>query len=280
MPNFVPYLFLALLSIALLTFTIRNKRQPGLLVLFLCFSGMVFVAEFFVLVIGNAYEYLPDVLSKPYYDNILGSFPSNLFIIPVLALVASVYSLRFPWLVVLSASLMGVEWGFEHLHIYHRFWWRREYTFIVLLFFFGFARLWTGFLHSGHKWTRFISLWMMCWSSTAIVMFIMSVTGFRFYHYGLYTDIYKDDVFIAATVGFVKGFILTAFTIGSRKWGWRLFAPVLLYAGDMVLHGFGVLIIQTSLWLYTLIYLAVASLLLALVVYANNFFAKNQPMFR
>ncbi|ANS76541.1 hypothetical protein AWM70_19790 [Paenibacillus yonginensis] len=279
MPNFVPYLLLALLSIALLTFAVLNKREPGFIALFLCFSGMVFVAEFWVLVVGDGYLYLPAVLSKPYYDNILGSFPSNLFIIPALALLASAYSLTLQWLVCLALSLLGVEWVFEHLGIYRRLWWRREYTFAALLFFFGLARWWTGILRSGPKWVRFVSLWMISWSNAATVMFIMSVAGLRFYHYGFYAGIYRDDVFIASLVGFVKGLIFALFTFRFSKLGWRLLAPLLVYAVDMVLYGTGVLVIHTAFWFYTLIYLAIASLLMIWASYANNVFAgwRRQP---
>lgn len=72
MPNYIPYLFLTIISILILIYVIVHKRQFGLTVLFLSFSGMVYTAEFFVLILGNSYVYYPEVFHVPYYDNVLG----------------------------------------------------------------------------------------------------------------------------------------------------------------------------------------------------------------
>lgn len=142
MPNYIPYLFLTIISILILIYVIVHKRQFGLTVLFLSFSGMVYTAEFFVLILGNSYVYYPEVFHVPYYDNVLGAIVSNLFVIPVLGLVAAVYQLRLRWLIFFAVVLVGVEWLFESLNIYHSNWWRKEYTFIAVIFFFLLSKFW------------------------------------------------------------------------------------------------------------------------------------------
>lgn len=117
MPNYLPYLILILVSIFILTYTIINQRQFGVFVLVISFSGMVYVAEFFVMVIGNCYYYKPEILSVPYYDNILGAIVSNLFILPALGVFAAYYKLRLKWIILFAITLVGVELAFEAMNI-------------------------------------------------------------------------------------------------------------------------------------------------------------------
>ncbi|MDL4840213.1 hypothetical protein [Aquibacillus rhizosphaerae] len=274
MPNYIPYLLLTIISITILTVTIVHKRQFGITVLFFCFAGMVYVAELFVMIIGNCYYYLPEVLTIGYYDHMLGAFVSNLFVIPTLCVVTSVYQLRFRWIVLFAVILVGVEWVFESIAIYHTYWWRKEFTFFALIIFFPFTKFWVRTLQLGTSWSRFLSLWMQGWSGAVTVMYIMSVIGIRHYEYGFFENVYRDDIFISGCMGIFKGFIFAVAIIFFKKLYWRILAPVLVYGVDLPLYALGVLIIEIPFWIYTSVYLVLAMLLLWWIHYAYSFICK------
>ncbi|MUK88493.1 hypothetical protein GMD78_08820 [Ornithinibacillus sp. L9] len=276
MPNYVPYLILTIVSITILSIMIVQKRQIGLTVLLLSFSGMVYIAEFFVMVIGNSYYYFPEVLSVQYYDHILGTIVSNLFVIPVLGVVAAVYQLRLRWLVLFAATLVGIECLFEWLNIYHANWWRKEYTFISILFFFLLSKFWMRALQLGTKWSRFLSLWMQGWGGAGTVMYIMSVVEIRHYEVGFFENIYRDNMFISTFMGLIKGLFFAVAIIRFQKFRWRLLAPILVYAIDVPLYYLGVLVVEIPFWIYTAVYLVLATLLLLWTQYAYSFISKLQ----
>ncbi|MFD2655859.1 hypothetical protein [Gracilibacillus thailandensis] len=274
MPNYVPYMILTIISILILVLIIVHKRQFGVTVLFLCFSGMVYIAELFVMIIGNSYNYFPEVLSVPYYDNVLGAIVSNLFVIPILGVVAAMYKLRFRYLVLFAVMLVVIEWLFEWLDIYQTNWWRKEYTFICTLFFFSLSKFWIRALQLGTKWSRFLSLWMQGWSGVGTVMFIMSVATIRYYEFGFFENVYRDDILVSAIMGILKSLIFVIAIILFQKFRWRLLAPILVFGIDLPLYYVGILVIEIPFWIYTIIYLVLATLLLRWNQYAYSFICK------
>ncbi|WP_078433696.1 hypothetical protein [Metabacillus halosaccharovorans] len=274
MPNYVPYLILTIISLTILFIIIVHKRQFGIAVLFQSFSGMVYVAEFFVMIIGNCYVYSPKVLSQQYYDHALGAIVSNLFVIPVLGVVTAVYQLRLRWSVLFAVTLVGVGWLFEWLDIYHKNWWRKEYTFIAVLFFLLLAKFWMRSLQSGKKWSRFLSLWMQGWSGVGTVMYIMSVAAIRHYEYGIFDNPYRDDLFISSIMGMLKSLIFVVGVILFRKLRWRLLTPIMVYGIDLPLYYLGILVVEIPFWIYTIIYIILATLLLWWYLYAYSYICK------
>ncbi|MBM7606614.1 hypothetical protein JOC75_004667 [Metabacillus crassostreae] len=279
MPNYVPYLILAVVSIIILMNLIIRKRQFGITVLFLSFSGIVYVGEFIVMVIGNCYYYVPEVLEVRYYDNVLGAIVSNLFVIPVLGMVVAVYQLRLRWLVLFAMILMGVGELFEWLNIYYTNWWRREYTFISVMIFLFLSKFWLRSLKLGNKWIRFLSLWMQGWGGAGTVMYIMSVLSIRHYEYGFFENVYRDNIFISALMGMMKGLIFCVGVMFFQKLRWRLLAPALVFGIDLPLYYIGVLVIEIPFLIYTIVYLVLATLLLCWTHYANSFITKIENCF-
>ncbi|KAB2330070.1 hypothetical protein [Bacillus mesophilum] len=274
MPNFVPYLILTVISVAILAKTIVQQRQFGYFVLFLSYSGMVYIAELFVMVLGNCYVYKPEVLSIAYYDHILGAIVSNLFVIPALGAAAAVYHLKVRWLFIFAVTLVGVEILFEWLGIYYANWWRKEYTFIAVFFFFILSRVWLWILQTGKRWVQFLSLWMQGWAGAATVMYTMSVIGIRYYQYGFFDNPYRDDIFISALLALLKGLIFAVGVFFIRKLRYRLLTPLFVFGADMPLYVSGVLVIEIQFWLYSIIYLMLGLLLLWWNHYACNVFRR------
>ncbi|MEK3883666.1 hypothetical protein [Paenibacillus sp. PL2-23] len=264
MPNVIPYLVLTLISVLLLAAMMLHQRNARLVVLLLTFSGMVYVAEFFVLVVWNGYEYLPHVLSTRYQDNLVGAIVSNLWIIPVLGVLVALYRLGFFWMLAFALALAGVEWLFTWLGVYEPYWWKRTYTVGAVLFFFGLVRFWYSRLRQGQPVVRFVSLWMQAWSAVATVMFLMSVLQVRYYQIGVYEDPERDNIFLSSIMGLLKAGVFSALVAGipDRRKQWRLLAPLIMLAVDAPLYYAGWLLIHSPLWLYACVYLLCALALL------------------
>ncbi|CAM3546257.1 hypothetical protein [Marinicrinis lubricantis] len=274
MPNYLPYLILVLISLTLLAIMMLYKRQFGLVILFLSYSGMVYVAEFLVMVLWNSYEYYPEVLHIPYYDNIAGAIVSNLLIIPSLGTLVAMYRLRWAWMIVIAACLAGMEWIFTELEIYEPHWWKKMYTWMALSFFFFLARFWLSGLQRDLGFFRYMSLWMQAWGVVGTVMYVMSVLGLRYYQIGYFEDMYRDDIFTSAMMGVLKAGVFSTFITCFKKVRWRLLAPVLVFALDIPLYCMGWLMVNIPFWIYTMIYLVLASLLLGWTSYAHRYLSR------
>ncbi|WP_208591094.1 hypothetical protein [Gracilibacillus suaedae] len=226
------------------------------------------------MVIGNSYIYSPEILSTPYYDHTLGAIVSNLFVIPALGVLVAVYQLRFRWLLFFAVTLIGVEWLFEWLHIYHVNWWRKVYTFIAVLFFLLLSKFWMRALQIGTSWSRTLSLWMQAWGGVGTVMYIMSVTTIRYYEIGFFENVYRDNIFFSSIIGVIKSLIFVAGIMLFQKFRWRLIAPFLVYGIDLPLYFFGLLVVEIPFWLYTIIYIILATFLLWWSQYAYSVICK------
>ncbi len=271
MPNYIPYLLLTLISLTLLVVMMVRERRMGIIVLFFLFSGMIYVAEYFVFIIGNSYEYFPEILHIRYYDNAMGAIVSNLLIVPALATLVALYKLRFGWIFFIATLFVGVELLFIQLHIFELHWWRTIYTWILFFCFFYWARYWLNQLKKGSGFIRNASLWIQSWSAVGTVMFLLSVFGVRYYYFGVYEDMHRDDLFVGSLVGVLKAGIFTVFISCCKQVKWRLLALPLVLAVDIPLYYIGLQWIQISYWLYTAIFLLLYSLLLWWNGYAYRF---------
>src|SRR5690554_2546398 len=101
MPNYITYVLLTLISILILSWLIGYRKQYKLLSVFFSYAGMIFIFEYVNLVLMDNYEFNPNILQNQYHDNILGSFVSNLALVPTIALLIAVYQLRIWWIIIL-----------------------------------------------------------------------------------------------------------------------------------------------------------------------------------
>ncbi|WP_168120838.1 hypothetical protein [Paenibacillus sp. HB172176] len=262
LPSYVPYLILVLISLMLLAAIMLHQRQLGVIFVFMTLSGIVYAAEFFVLILFDGYAYFPRILSIRYYDNAFGAVVSNLMILPALGLLSSLYRLQLGGIAALAGAMVGVEYLFDQLHIFEQHWWNLSYTGAVLVFFFFLARFWVGRLYAGGVFYRFTSLWMQAWSGAGTVMYGLSVLGLRHYHLGVFEDIYRDDLFLASIMGVLKSGVFSVFVTCCSRLGWRMLAPLAVFALDMPIYAAGWLEILIPFWQYALVYMLLATLLI------------------
>ncbi|MED4781372.1 hypothetical protein [Brevibacillus choshinensis] len=144
MPNSYWYGGLVVLSLLLLGYALWKTRDGRLLVLHFCLAGLIDPLEYFILILFPAYQYFPSLTGGLWLDNMLGSFSSNDFIVPAVAVTAAAFHLRFVWLLLFSILFMVVEWLFLWLDLYGHFWWKLLYSGIGILIFLLLGRhLWT-----------------------------------------------------------------------------------------------------------------------------------------
>lgn len=253
MPNFIPYLILAAISMIALTILLFQKPAAWLILL-LSFSGMIYVFEFTIFVWHNSYSYSPHIVGISYYDNVLGAVISNLLAVPIAATYVAAFRLSWWWIVCLAFAYGGIEWTFLQLGIYEHDWWRTVYTILALVLFFRFARQWPIWLSSHNHALMFVTLAMFTWSIVATLVYSLALAGIRIFKIGLFEDPYHDDIFFSAIYGFFKAIVLTTGVTASRR-HWKKAASLLvILAAHIILMRLEVLKIMIPLWQYFLIY--------------------------
>lgn len=144
MPNSYWYGGLVVISLLLLGFTLWKKRDGRLLVLHCGLAGLIDPLEYFILILYPAYQYFPSVTGSLWIDNMIGSFFSNDFIVPAVAVAAAAFHPRVFWLLLFAALFMGVEWLFLSIDLYGHFWWNILYSGLGIFLFLLIGRhLWT-----------------------------------------------------------------------------------------------------------------------------------------
>lgn len=201
MKNRLLYLSLNFFSILLLIYTFRSKtkklNKKYFWPLYFAFIGLNYFFEFFVLVVGRAYEYDPKILKKKYFDSVLGSMVSQLFVVPATSLFMNMFHLKTRWPNFFALLLsFGIERIFVKQKIFKHNWWATPYTTVGLQFFYVIARYWT--IQVTEKKNRvfevltvFFSVFV-CYST----MNFLHVSLFRtcFFNVPLYKNQYRSHV--------------------------------------------------------------------------------------
>lgn len=254
MPNSIPYFLIIVICISIFLWLIVRTRQYQTVVLYLAFVGMVYIFEYFVLVILDAYRYDPQFIANPYLDNILGAFVSNFVVVPILALLIAVLQLNSGWVVAISLGLGATEWLFLELGIYQLKWWKTSYTIVGLLFFFWLARLWYQKLMEGNRMIVYITFLMFSFTVVDSAIFLLLLSGIRQFQPGVFENIYRDDVFFTALYAFTKSLLLANAVYWSSKWRWVFGAFCVILVAQFSLIQTGILKLYVPLWLFFLIY--------------------------
>lgn len=230
----------------------------------IAYAGMIYVFEFVILLAFDAYEYKPHVLPIPYYDSVLGAVVSNMFVVPVAAMLIAVFRLRVGVLL-FALGIGGIEWLFLRLNVYEEHWWRIWYTIPSLAVFFGFAKLWLRKLREGRSGYVFVSMWMASWSLAGTLIYAMALTGVRTFHLGVFDNVYRDDLFASAIFGFLKALILSWVVVRYRGIGPKVGGLAIIFFSNMLLIRLDILKLHVALWLYMLMYVPCCCFVLWLV---------------
>ncbi|CAG7645955.1 hypothetical protein PAESOLCIP111_05060 [Paenibacillus solanacearum] len=256
MPNVIPYLLLILCIVPVLIWLLCHTRQFHTIALYFSFVGMIYIFEFFIIVILDAYEYAPGIFPNRYKDNMVGAVVSNFIAVPIIATLIGTLQLRSRWIVIFACLFGAIEWGFLRLGVYVHHWWTIGYTVVSLLFFFWLTRMWMRQVQAGNAVLRYVTYFTYVFCLTDTLVFAFILFGLRQFASGLYDHNDRDDVFVTVLYAFAKAAVIVNATYWTRKARWISIglAMALILASQIFLIRFGILHVYISYGLYYSIY--------------------------
>ncbi|WP_201715217.1 hypothetical protein [Rossellomorea arthrocnemi] len=177
MANWVPFVFLSLFSIFVLSFiVIKNQHISARIILFWLFiSGLAYVFEYVIFVLFNSYTYHPHILSNNYNDSVLGSISSQAFSVPVAITYIVLYRLSTMRIALIIGVFFLIETWFLYTNLYEHHWWHSYYTTFFLVVSVILAKTWWRILEeSSNHYVQFITLFFALSTVTLSFAWILS----------------------------------------------------------------------------------------------------------
>lgn len=277
MPNYIWYLGLVAISLVLVAYTLRKKRNPRLIVLFFSIGGVIHPFELGILVLLKGYIYTPQVLSNKWFDSVLAAFVSDAFIVPSAALVIAAFEIGFIWMAAIAATFMGIEWLFLSLGVYIHYWWKTIYTGIGLLVYFGIGKkLWQIISQSTpRQFTRVTVLFFASLIIHNMLTFPFVAVLKKFYfQVGLMTNPSIDHQTVGAIYLYLISIILACMAGLALRWPIKSTGIILLYAFNLILLKLGILRLSPG-W-SVLNILAINLITLGMLVLFNHLLTKER----
>lgn len=237
MPSAYMYSGLGIFGLILLIVSLLYRRDWKVLVLHLSVAAVIHPFEIAVLVIGEAYRYLPGILADPRMDNYIGSYISNSLIVPASAVIINVFSLSWVYGLGIAAIFTGVDWYFATIGIYQHMWWKSAYTGLGLVILYRISRwLWLGLQEKQPRILFRLAIIYLTYASIhTLLVFIVNKGGqlFRFqlpwpgdpekYHQGLfYLYLFLTSFIITLCIGLkmrLRYRLLGLVSLGLLYWG-------------------------------------------------------------
>ncbi|MCR2806900.1 hypothetical protein [Paenibacillus soyae] len=266
MPNFVPYLLLSLMAVCTMGYLVVRTRSYYPVVLFFAFSGMIYLFEYFILVLFRAYRYMPGVLENPAYDSMAGALVSNLLTIPSIAAALIILKLRKRWILFFALFLTGVEWLFLRLDIFEHYWWKLPFTTINIAFFLSLAVYWSKRLEKGGGFIRYLTILMLALSIIDTLAIALLFTGLRSFDFPLLGNASWNNMAVTLPYSLFKALLFTSAVYWTKRLYPLLLTLALVFLINVWLLRIGFMTLSVDEWLYYLIYFP-GSLLCTLIVY-------------
>lgn len=237
------YGLLCLLSSGVFGYTLYKRRNQKVFALYLFVAGITYLFEYIVLVLCNAYVYLPKILTDSYFDNILGAVISDAFTIPMSASFVGAFQLNWLWTSVITIIIVGIEELFLKLHIYQHYWWKTSYTGLgVLLAFFMSKKLAIKLKNAPTRFVRGLTLYLTSLFVQANLVFIL-VAFFHSYFYkiGWFENPTRDHVSFSTAFILLLGLIMVFIVVSKISWIWKITLLLATSFFDIVLYQLNIL---------------------------------------
>jgi hypothetical protein len=128
-PNYLGYLILILISIAVFIFSLWEKRDfKRLFILYLFISGLTYLAEYFIMTWFNSYIYYPRIFKERYLDSIAGAVVSDAFSVPMLTVFVASFLLSTADFILLKSHMLIITKGWS---IFYFIIWRIAVFFMI-----------------------------------------------------------------------------------------------------------------------------------------------------
>lgn len=129
------YLGLIVLSLIIQIFIYIKVRRIRFMLFHFAMMAVGYTVDMIIYIFGNGYMFYPKIIdNNAFYDGNVGGIISDVFIVPSLAGLISVFNLNWLWMCFFAAFLYLVEWLFTELNIYVQNWWKTWYTTFGLIF--------------------------------------------------------------------------------------------------------------------------------------------------
>ncbi|MDD9268975.1 hypothetical protein ACFPES_18185 [Paenibacillus sp. GCM10023248] len=244
------YYGLSAVSLILLIYICRKRSMERSLLLFLAMVQITYFIETVIYIFLDSYAYTPEIIQhSTYFDSNIGALASNLFIVPVLAVLLATFRLGWAWVLLFVGLLCGTELLFLKLHIYYLHWWRVFYTAIGLLIFLpSTKKIYPLLLRPLEGWLHSLFLFL-CTAPILGTLHIMPIMFLmnRSYSLGWFDDKDHDTTAFSSIYYLVATFILMIFVKMKMKlWLKLLLQAICFIIITVVLHMSGILDIRAK----------------------------------
>ncbi|MDQ0253189.1 hypothetical protein J2S74_000561 [Evansella vedderi] len=212
-----PFLILGIIHFVMLLYTFYKQRnRKKLFVLLLSNIGLAYVFDY--IAVGNlkAYRYKPKLMKEPYLDHIIGAIFSQSFYVPITAVFITAFQLGWKVKLFFSVYFCFIEKLFLKWKIHKNHWWKVQYTFVLINFYFWLSDKWNEKLKERHPIILFFSLFHMIEVTWKTIWFPLALSKKARLGVGEYYS-WKEHFYFSPTYFYSLSFIFTLF----RKVGWK-----------------------------------------------------------
>ncbi|OZM57339.1 hypothetical protein CIB95_07710 [Lottiidibacillus patelloidae] len=220
MPNYFFFILLIIVSSLLFVYTIYKTKEKYIIAHFLVMSGLAFVLEYFVLIIGNGYKYYPNFIENAFYDSLLGSLVSQAVAIPIAATVIAAFRLNFLHMLAITAGFIAIETYFIHIEIYEQFWWETYFTAVLLPIYFLFGKFWLLLLQNvKHTIVHYTTLYFMTLTLNSVILFfLVLLLKTHELQVGWYDNPYRDHIAANSIYIIILSAIFSILILKKVRW--------------------------------------------------------------
>lgn len=272
MPGYGWFVLLAVIGICLAAFILCKKRNVTVLVTIYLFAAMVsYNGEALVLGLFNSYSYKPGVLPDYWAENVLGHILPNSTLWPATALLVITFSLKYRWILLISACYMLVDLLFTSLGIYLHNWWNIWLTGVAIFTYCSLTRIWVSKLNgqrSGILW--YITLAYVLWTIIYTPTVPLLLMGKQHLSVGLFGNMFLDSAMSTFIYHGILSFVSIVFLHVLKKWYWKMVPFLLFIIDDIILTKTAHLLFNGGWNIFYLMLLQAACLGLFIVLEHKN----------
>ncbi|WP_218094150.1 hypothetical protein [Paenibacillus solanacearum] len=248
------FIILAILSILLLAYTFWRKKDLKLVAFYLFMTTLAYMLDFVIFLCFRSYEYYPRIWDIPWYDQAFGTYLSQGFYVPVVAVFIAAFHLGFAWMVFFSVMFMGIEYLFIALGIYKLNWWNPVYTLVGVCIFFYIGKVWIKWLmQASSRLVRIITL--QCASYGLQAHFFAVPLMFDLFRItcGFFSEPARDSLFTLILILQAQSLIIAVVCFYRFHWAILASIPLLLFGGELLLIHLSILHLEHFRGLYMLL---------------------------
>lgn len=271
MPPAYWYFGLVIASLVLLILALWYRRDWKLLVLHLGIFSVIHPFELVVLATGG-YTYKPGILNSPAgADNFLGAYISDLFIVPISAVIICAFLLPWRSILCIAAIFTGIDWFFTVLDIYRHFWWKSIYTGVGLIILYAISKwLWNGLEERRRSLPfRLLIIHLTFFALQSALTFAANRGGQLFMMQVPFLQLGGPKImaFLVSAYQFIVSVTVMLCTGLKMPWRYRLTGLGVLFALNWAIGHFGIFVPQVEISPHYLILVPVVTVALLIVLF-------------